>query len=235
MSDQTPDMGVEKLTQIEDIDFNPAERDRNRHIIDQAWDDLQSLSVGANAKLPEDVFVNVFLPFFAGEKTEVTAVNWFNVARGDFDPALAEQLGDSMRMASGSYREVDVIDAAGNVIFTVPPLLDRLAVRTLKRQRGVDSVSDIIHQARDYSNLSPMHGQQHLERELNERGDRMFTPHVDEYATRWAAIMARYGKTMLNADGAPVPLPGVEVKADGTTQASPQESRAVDPDDMELM
>lgn len=228
----------ERLTQLEDIDFNPAERDRNAKIINEAFDQVLALEQTDNARLDEVRFRDVFLPFFAGDtdpQYKVTMAHWYNVARGDFD---RQEYSDSMNLAGASYREVDIVDEKGNVLFTVPPIMDRLAVRTLKRERGVPSVSDVIFQAQAYSNLSPMAGQHHLDVELNERGDRMFSPNHHAYAVRWAEIFARYGRQLLDPEGKPVPLPGgTTATATPTTQSAAPAKGAepIDPDTFELM
>ncbi len=231
-----PNQPREPLTQFEDIDFNPAERERNASMITDAFDQVLALERAENARLDEVRFRDIFLPMFAGDDPlpyKVTLAHWYNVARGDFD---RQEHTDTMNMGGASYREVDIIDAAGNVLFTVPPIMDRLAVRTLKRERGVPSVSDVIFQAQAYNHISPMAGQNHLNTELSERGDRMFAPHHHEYALRWAEIFARYGRQLLDPEGKPVPLPGAVASAPATqTAAQAKGAQPVDPDEFELM
>lgn len=65
--------------------------------------------------IPEQIFVQNFLPFFNGEKVSSASI-----------------VADWMKVAGTPVMEVDVIGANGEVVAVIPPLIDTSCIRTSK-------------------------------------------------------------------------------------------------------
>lgn len=130
-------------------------------------------------------FVNVFLPFFCGEdKNGITRGNWETVARG-------------------YYNKVDVVDKLGNVLFTVPPLLDRTGITTIVPDgSGGMTISDIVSHAHQLTNWHPARGKAFLEGALADRALFMKSnPSSRKYLVMWNKIFTRYHKKPILVPG----------------------------------
>lgn len=123
--------------------------------------------------IPEVVFKVYFLDFFK---------SGMNTPDRDFKYAKWIELSRS------PYNEVDVIDNAGNVIFTVPPLYVKPSID--------DSVIDI-----NFSNISSKYilksnrlksdADNYLSTELTPIGDKL-TSNTEDITSRWLEIFKRY-------------------------------------------
>lgn len=161
-----------------------SEEKRNR------WEEqLQMLNTELNEavnndrpRLSERIFVGVFLPFFAGD-TE----------RHYPQANLTMWVG---RVAGNAYREVDIVDAQGQVLFAVPPVFDRSALDPQRsKQENSVPLSHVVASAQLYSNLSPAMGEQHIRAELTKRALVMRVPaNVLAHVRRWNEIFTRYGR-----------------------------------------
>lgn len=140
----------------------------------QTNDVHSSLVLGnENNQLPEEIFVEYFLPFMAGkipivrESTVVT--DWISVA------------GTPMS-------EVDLIDKAGNVILTVPSFFDTSNINTEERKPG-ESFTDIYsHYDMKMQNI-PSAANNFLANQLEKKINNISSEKRD----RWSDILQRYG------------------------------------------
>lgn len=135
------------------------------------------------ARISEANFVQVFLPMFTGDDTRhVTRANWES-------------------LAGGYYNRVEVVNQLGEVIYTVPPLLDRSALKPVF-QDGHNSVSVLISHSENLSKLKPSLGQNFLEQELKHRAMRMQNPADSiKHIAEWNAIYNRYGAPLVRIPG----------------------------------
>lgn len=135
----------------------------------------------ANARLDEYRFKEVFLPLFDGtpadqRKYPVEPGNWATVA-------------------GNVYREVDVIDEQGNVLFTVPPLVDRTAINPIDPRAGFGGVMDMVVTMQQLQRNSPKQAKAYLDAKFAERAGAMFKPdNIIKYLRTWNAIFTRYGR-----------------------------------------
>lgn len=143
------------------------------------------------AKLPEDVFKYHFLPYFSGQEENSKTRN-----------ITAEWVG----VAGTPMAEVDVVDKAGKVLFTVPPLFDTSSLNISKRPAG-RSLADITNEFNLINHSVPVAASRFLNNALTQKGDEIIgmsdgqDPGVKAVAPdRWLSILNRYG--FKSADGA---------------------------------
>lgn len=131
-------------------------------------------------RLPENIFQQYFLPFFAGERpiTQDSKVmeNWISVA------------GTPMA-------EVDIIDNAGQVLFAVPSLFDTKIIDTVIKDRKT-SLTDIYANSDARAARIPSEGNAYLARALDDKAGTIANgSKIDENnSQRWSEILQRYGK-----------------------------------------
>lgn len=168
-----------------------------------------------NARLEEFRFVQIFLPLFDGTPAEerpfpVDMSNWSTVA-------------------GSVYRSVDVVDRQGVVLFTVPPMIDRVAVRPVNQKEGFGGVYDMAVMAQRLQYTSPRHAKAFMDGQLSARASAMFNPeNIFKYLRTWNEIFKRYGRPPI------LDLDELKTRANKPTDAP---SNASDPevDDWELM
>lgn len=142
---------------------------------------LSSIEPEMMPRLPEDIFVNWFLPLFAGEVTEP------NDKR--------QRLVQWLEVAGNPFKEVRIILPSNHshVLFHVPPLYDRSVVKP--HVEGRHTLGHIMRSAEQYSGISPQAGRNYLAKQFLHFD--MFADideHRLEFAERWNAIMARYDR-----------------------------------------
>lgn len=147
---------------------------------------LQQVASEDVARLPEDIFVEVFLPLFAGETLkypkEATIAGWISIA-------------------GSPYKEVDVFNKeTGQTIFRCPPLFDYNGVNPVRnvKDRSQRPVADIVQMAEQLMNIHPNQSIAFMQRELGQRANKMITgaklmPNV----VRWNQVFTRYGRKPL--------------------------------------
>lgn len=144
-------------------------------------DQLGVVTQSDAARLSERVFANVFLPFFAGDPEPVYKVSiqhWINAVGGPFNA-------------------VSVVDTAGKVLFTIPPLYDRTAVQPLSDGNG-PSIAHVVASTTQLANVHPKQGAAYLNNELSKRALIMKVPiNVLNHIDTWNEIFTRYGRPPL--------------------------------------
>lgn len=131
-------------------------------------------------KLPESIFIQVFLPFFCGEKLitdeKDILVKWVSIA-------------------GAPTKEVQIIDDNGNDLFIVPPLMDSTIIDIKNEGQGQPFLS-IISNYELHKNQLPVVGENYLKNSIDER---MKTLTKDSTAhelneKQWNNIFIRYNK-----------------------------------------
>lgn len=158
-----------------------SENQNNQAVSQMIQDISKELSVSSSSdinSIPEDAFVNVFLPMFAGVQPleyPVTITNWINLAGNAFKP-------------------VHVVDNKRKILFTVPALYDIEAINPLPNVEGLSPVSHVVETAKQYSHMHPMQGSRYLNEEMAKRSMIMRNPiDLSKDIGAWNEIFKRYG------------------------------------------
>lgn len=153
---------------------------RNERLSNEIKDISERMEIAADkglVALSERIFVNVFLPLFAGDKElmyPVTFNTWSSCA-------------------GGPCREVNVVDVSGKILFTVPPLFDRSTVNPTVESNV--SIAHVVLTAGQYTKIHPVQGVNYLNNELSKRAMLMQTPgNVITNLEIWNNIFIRYGR-----------------------------------------
>ena len=127
--------------------------------------------------IPEDVFVNYFLPHF---------VNKIPIAS---QPAI---IAEWIAIAGTPMSEVDVIDHGGTVLFTVPSLFDTSIINVSDRKAG-DSIADISAEFDLRNNNIPVVAQTFLRTQLQRKLAIVDQKVNNKAQQQWHHIFERYG------------------------------------------
>lgn len=136
--------------------------------------------------LPENIFVSYFLPYFAGQVAPVKHVpDWISIA-------------------GAPTQKVNIIDAAGAVLFTVPALLNTGHIQLL-RPDGSLPFSSIISMANALKTQSPAQAQNLF---INSMLERYRQVHNSDYMPtdverQWMEIFIRYNVTPVGVSTVP--------------------------------
>lgn len=138
------------------------------------------------AKLPESIFVGLFLPYFKGEKNindgQNVLAQWYSIAGS---PLL----------------EVSIIDEKGNELFRVPPV-QRTSIynpNANSKPNGAKaemSIGEISMFAESLSSTIPARGENYRERAMEDKIHQLTTVEkaLDDDKLRWQEIFDRYDK-----------------------------------------
>lgn len=130
-------------------------------------------------KLPEEIFVKHFLPYFSGKTTE------------NSERLMGEWIG----IAGNATAEVDVFNSKGEVIFTVPSMMNSNALDISNRKVG-DTVGEMISNYKLREAHVPGSGRNYLDHVSAEKVEKMVDRNAiptTESEQRWANILHRYG------------------------------------------
>jgi hypothetical protein len=155
---------------------------------------LCEISAEDVARLPEDQFVNVFLPLLAGD-TELPY------------PAT---IADWISIAGSPYKCVDVFDnSTGEILFRVPPFFDYHGVnpvRNISKRGGAGrpdqpAFTDIIATAANLAGLHANQARAFVEQSLRSRAKLMDSNVLlARHVLQFNAILKRYGRKPLFAE-----------------------------------
>lgn len=142
---------------------------------DKSFDALLQIEAMNRTKIPEELFKGVFLGLFANlehQHPEATIQNWIGIAGSPFNA-------------------VDVV-ANNQVIFTVPPIFSKDAIKPQELNRG-EPLSHVVAIAEKLSMRSPIEGQNYIDNKY-AAASRKLQNGVDRlaYAKEWNAILKRY-------------------------------------------
>lgn len=200
---------------MEQPDFLADRQNVLKNQIETIVDQLSTVSSADRPRFPERYFQGIFLPYFAG------------------DAHLPYPTADTVmwvgRVAGSPFQEVDIIDASGAVLFTVPPMMDRGALDPKRAgERGGPSLGHIIHSAQQYALMSPSQGAHYLQQKLTEKALIMKVPsNVLRNIETWNRIFERYGRPPL--------MPLESAAPPEATKADPTSAAAVFGADMDLL
>lgn len=127
--------------------------------------------------IPEDVFVNVFLPFFAniGNPYNINIDTWLG------------------RVARSENKAVAVLDKAGNVLYHVPPMHD-ISVVVPNTEKG--SVYSDVQYANQIAAISPADAEAHITGALLDKMSfRNIGVNGAANISAWVEIFKRYNIT----------------------------------------
>lgn len=142
---------------------------------EKAADALEMIERANRARIPENLFRNVFLGLFANlenQHPDATIQNWISIAGNPF-------------------AQVDVVEN-NKVIFTVPPIYDKDAVNPAAMNRA-EPLSHIVAIAQKLAMRSPIEGQNYIANKYNAtretvRGQADVLSNIE----RWNQIFERY-------------------------------------------
>jgi hypothetical protein len=191
---------------------------RNRMMkeaIGTAFDELVTKPLQEAARLPEDIFKNMFLPYFNGEKkvegTEILA-KWYMIAGSPF-------------------QEVSVIDERNNELFRVPPIqrtsiYDPHANSDKSGNKSEMSIGEITAFAEQLSSTIPIRGVAFRERAMDSKIEQLTTVELalKDDAVRWQAIFDRYSPA----------AQATEVKVSGLAHIKPANSGEISYDELDF-
>lgn len=153
-------------------------RQKLRAEIKNISDSLSIMRPDNTPKLAEHIFVGVFLPLFAGDEKLQYAADfqmWVN------------------NVAGGEFKEVDIVDTAGKVLFTVPALFDRTTINSITGDGP--SIAHVIVTAGQYSRIHPRQGAMYLAKELDARATILKLPaNMLKHLDIWNSIFKRYNR-----------------------------------------
>lgn len=137
-------------------------------------------------KLPEHIFTSYFLPYFAG----LVEAN--------------QHVPDWISVAGSPSQQVDIINTAGVVLFTVPALLSTTHIQRLRPDGSLPFVS-IVAMANALGTQSPVQAEELF---INSMLERYRQVHNSDYTPtdielRWIKIFARYNVTPALPEGHP--------------------------------
>ncbi len=143
---------------------------------------MRVLNEGAEERptIDLDSFVRTFLPAIGQVHDKPLDMNpWLSIAKGPYNP-------------------VDVI-SNGQVVFTVPPLLNRRDTRLNENSR--QSMTTIASVAQQKSDAHPMMGQNYLRKGLESFvGRRKVNPTA---LTEWNRVLIKYGYEPISLESVP--------------------------------
>lgn len=129
-------------------------------------------------RMQEALFKDAFLPLFANEKVA--------------DPRIT--MGFYVDMIGNAFRSVDVIDEAGNLVFTVPPVFNRETLRTAMAG-GRTSFREILANHRLMAFNSPAAAEGYMVEAVSKKALLQYdTEEGRKEAAQWNAIFKRYGR-----------------------------------------
>ena len=142
-------------------------------------------------QISAEAFKHCFLPFFLGEKVAP------EVTQGRPQP----DLGHWIAVAGGPYNEVDLVDAAGNVVLTVPPAMDSEVLDHSIHDKSASMHQGIIS-AREILTHSPLAANKHLEHLYSHELKRLVVKPFDiDHIIAWNKIYSYFGKPLIEFPG----------------------------------
>lgn len=134
------------------------------------------LSDDSNGRLPEELFVNYFLPYFSGAKS-ISENN--------------DIIKTWISIAGNPTAEVAILDKNMNVLFKVPPLFDTGILKTIDTNSR--KLSTIYHNYSIRKNNMPMTAENFLESAMEEKNKSLISNVVNhKYQKQWQDIFDRY-------------------------------------------
>ena len=147
-----------------------------QHEMNRVYSDL--VVSQPKGKLSEEVFVQYFLPFFSGKSPEGS------------DKKMGEWIG----VAGNATAEVDIVDQRGEVLFTVPSMMNSNALDISNRKVG-DTIGEMVSNYKLREAHIPVTGQNYINHVSAEKVERMVHREnlpLSQTEQRWMSIFDRY-------------------------------------------
>ena len=138
---------------------------------------FQQIEPEATRSVPENVFVTYFLPLFSGKSKE-----------------NHDELMEQWYVIAGTpYMPVNVLNDFGNVIITIPPILDRNTLKVEPTRDHAQDLSGLFDMAVQKGTLSPALGQNIITNGLHSRYNKLITGEPDSsLSAQWKAVFDHY-------------------------------------------
>jgi hypothetical protein len=162
------------------IDIEKFKKSRQGIEIDGVSKALNEITKASINELPEQLFVNHFLPLFLGEVPQDTNLlqTWFGIA-------------------GNPYMPVNVTGNNGEILYTVPAFFEREAITLDNADSNATSFTDIIATTEQLSHLHPKRAERYFEDQMNRRNIvKDGNPLVARNIKIWAEICERYNKKL---------------------------------------
>lgn len=157
------------------------EQQRLQKSINEAYESLVVQPMQQIKVLPEQIFVEVFLPVFCGERRIEDYPNCFI---------------DWISIAGSPNMEVGIIDEMNQLLFKVPPLFDTQII-PLNHDRHSKSYSEIFEMYELHNRRLSITGENYITQAIEEKAGELQhrSPNYQKYYDQWQAIFLRYGKS----------------------------------------
>lgn len=170
--------------QVDGRDFIKEIQNKAQEAIDKCYVGLVQ-NVEAN-KLPEEVFVRSFLPYFSGQ-----------VSLTDTPENI---IGTWIGIAGSPAGKVQIVNNENEVLFEVPPLMKSYPIKALVQDGK--PMKEIMANYKVRNANHPAIGEKFLRNELSGKADRIIENKIhQENAEQWNSIFQRYG--IENPNGSP--------------------------------
>lgn len=174
------------------VDIDKFRKEKQGDEINSIYDSLIKTSGESITSLPENVFVQNFLPLFAGENAPNNAT-------------LQLWLG----IAGNPYMPVNIVDSKGEILYTVPAFFERSAIQIGKAGDTAAPIQHVIKTTEQLSKLHPRRGEVYFQEQMNRRNIvSQSSTLTDKNRKIWIDIFTRYNK--------PIPVYMVESKSEST-------------------
>ena len=169
--DLRPDVEA-RLAQQYQQQLTSRDKEHEAKIINEIFDQISE----PRKKIPEPVFRDLFLPFFTGERQMTSA--------DDVVPHWAGVVGSHTEPA-------DVVGPQGEVLFTVPPMVDTSQLNTLADRRGPASFGGMFQSYEEQSRLHAKLGVRDLADGLAQKTSEIMPQNRSQYS--WDGVLEYYG------------------------------------------
>lgn len=150
--------------------------EESRKAIDECYDN--AIVKHQNNRIPEEVFRAGFLGYFTGQPKEPNQ----------------SYMAQWIAIAGSPMSEVDVVDEADKVIFTVPPMMNTSSI-ALKTTRG-ESMNDLMRQYQHQKSITPYAGQNFAHAHFGQKARELTSVQTDSFdkaQEAWGKIFKHYG------------------------------------------
>jgi hypothetical protein len=138
--------------------------------------DFAMMLSDSRKRIPENIFRRHFVAFFSGVKSA-------------YDAELLEHW---YKIAGTPYEEVDLVDERGNVVATVPPVLDRDSIPIVATRQPGMSVDFALDNEAQQATLSPRLATTRLATTLTEKFVNPSEGRKAALSQRWEELLKRY-------------------------------------------
>ena len=172
-NNQPPTNNEQPAEKAPGIRLNAAQQ-RN---FDAMFDAIVKEPASGQGRLPEHLFLKYFLPVFANQR-----------------PAPEDFISTWVSIAGQPAGEVQIVDNANNVLFTVPPLMDTHHIKRLRPDGSMD-FSSIGQMLALHAQSNPKLAEANYQQNLIKRYKESHSPTsvTSENQKRWQEIFVRYG------------------------------------------